>query len=75
MMKNQFKVLGERSGESVKWRRWIWFNIDYSVPPDHVIMLAESAVLKAEIACMALDPSPNFLLMDIDNSTARYALR
>lgn len=75
MMKNQFKVLGERSGESVKWRRWIWFNIDYSVPPDHIITLAESAVLQAEIACVALDPSPNCLLMDIDNSTARYALR
>lgn len=75
MMKNQFKVLGERTGESVKWRRWIWFNVDYSVAPDRVIALAESAVLLAEIPGMALEPAPNCLLMDIDHSSARYALR
>ena len=75
MMKNQFKVLGERTGESVKWRRWIWFNVNYSVAPDRIIALAESAVLLAEIPGIALQPTPNCLLMDIDNSTARYALR
>lgn len=75
MMKNQFKVLGERTGESVKWRRWIWFNVNYSVAPDRVIPLAESAVLLAEIPGIALQPTPNCLLMDIDHSTARYALR
>jgi len=75
MMQNQFKVLGERSGEPAKWRRWIWFNVDYSVAPDQIIELAENAVLLAEIPCMALEPAPNCLLMDIDSSTARYALR
>ena len=75
MMKNQFKVLGERTGESEKWRRWIWFNVDYSVSPDRIIHMAEDAVLRAEIPGMALEPAPNCLLMDIDSSTARYALR
>jgi len=75
MMKNQFKVLGERTGEPVKWRRWIWFNVDYSAAPDRIVQLAESAVNDAEIAAVARNPAPNCLLMDIDGSTARYALR
>lgn len=75
MMKNQFKVLGERAGEPVKWRRWIWFNIDYSVAPDRVIQLVEGAVNDADIAAVATSPVPNCLLMDIDSSTARYTLR
>jgi len=75
MMKNQFKVLGERAGEPVKWRRWIWFNVDYSTAPDRIIQLAESAINDAEIAAVAREPAPNCLLMDIDGSTGRYALR
>jgi CRP-like cAMP-binding protein len=75
MMQNQFKVLGERLGESVKWRRWIWFNIDFGESPDQVIALAEQAIVAASIPGVATDPAPNCLLMDIDNSVGRYALR
>jgi small-conductance mechanosensitive channel/CRP-like cAMP-binding protein len=75
MMKNQFKVLGERTNEAVKWRRWIWFNVDYSAAPDRIIQLAEGAVNDAEITAVARNPAPNCLLMDIDGSTGRYALR
>lgn len=75
MMENEFKVLGERIGESVQWRRWIWFNIDFSVSPNRVISIAERAVTEAEIPCMASEPAPNCLLMDIDHSVGRYAMR
>jgi small-conductance mechanosensitive channel/CRP-like cAMP-binding protein len=75
MMKNQFKVLGERTNEPVEWRRWIWFSVDYSSPPDQIIKLAEQAVNDAGIALVARQPAPNCLLMDIEHSTARYALR
>ncbi|NCF18650.1 MAG: mechanosensitive ion channel [Haliea sp.] len=75
MMKNQFMVLGERTNEEVKWRRWIWFNVDYSASPDRVIQLAEDSVTLANIPDVAGVPRPNCLLMEIDGSTARYALR
>lgn len=75
LMKNQFKILGERRGQAVKWRRWIWFNIDYSVAPDDVINAAEEAIVGADIPGVASDPRPNCLMMDYDDSVARYALR
>jgi small-conductance mechanosensitive channel len=75
MMKNQFKVLGERSGEPVRWRRWVWFYVDYSVPPEQVIELAEDAVNRAMISFVAAEPRPNCLLMDITGSSAKYAMR
>lgn len=75
MMENEFRVLGQRIGEAVKWRRWVWFNVDYSVHPDRVITIAERAVTDAEIPCVASEPAPNCLLMDIEHSVGRYAMR
>ena len=75
MMENEFKVLGQRTGEDVKWRRWVWFNVDYSVHPDRVIAIAERAVTDAEIPCVAEEPAPNCLLMDMEHSVGRYAMR
>lgn len=77
LMKNDFEVLGMRTGQPRKWRRWVWFNLDYSIPPQKVIGLTEKALRSAQIANVASDPMPNCLLMDFDvkTSTARYAVR
>ena len=75
MMKNEFMVLGQRTGQPTKWRRWIWFNIDYSVSPDRVIELAERAVKDADIRFVDQSPPPSCVLMEIDGSVARFALR
>ena len=75
MMQNSFKVLGKRQDEPLQWRRWIWFNIDYNVPPSRVIAVSESAVIAAEIPNIAQLPAPNCLMMSYDTSFGRYALR
>ncbi|MBF0266485.1 MAG: mechanosensitive ion channel [Gammaproteobacteria bacterium] len=75
LMKNQFKVIGKRIGEPKQWRRWIWFNIEYSISPSKVIKVAEKAMETAEIANIASVPKPNCLMMDYNDSVARYALR
>lgn len=75
MMTNSFKVLGERTGEAVQWRRWIRFNIDYKVPPATVIKIAEDTVRTAEIPNLSRTPSPNCLFMNYETSYGYYALR
>jgi small-conductance mechanosensitive channel/CRP-like cAMP-binding protein len=75
LMKNKFLVLGRRQGEPEQWRRWIWFNIDYSVQPSQVIRVVESAIRRASIPGVAREPAPNCVMMDYDDSSGRYALR
>ncbi len=75
LMKNKFLVLGRREGEPVQLRRWIWFNIDYSVPPSQVISVVEKAVRQADIPGVAKEPAANCVMMDFDDSAGRYAMR
>ncbi len=75
LMKTQFQVLGRRGGQPEQWRRWIWFNIDFLVPPHRVITAVEEALRRAQIANVASSPAPNCVMMDFGDSTARYALR
>ncbi|MDH5784140.1 MAG: mechanosensitive ion channel family protein [Chromatiales bacterium] len=75
LMKNKFLVLGRREGQPVQLRRWIWFNIDYSVSPAQVISVAERAVQGAVIPGVATNPTPNCVMMDYGDSAGRYAMR
>jgi small-conductance mechanosensitive channel/CRP-like cAMP-binding protein len=75
LMKNKFLVLGRRGGEPVQWRRWVWFNIDYSAAPSQVIAVVERALEFADIPAVARRPAPNCVMMDFAESTGRYALR
>ncbi len=75
LMKNQFTVLGKRSGMPEQWRRWVRFNISYEVPPERVIQVVEEAMDKSDIAGVAATPRPNCVMLDFDSSSARYALR
>ena len=75
MMRNRFKVLGQRSGEDRKWRRWVWFSVDYSCRPEEVIAWVEAAVSSARIPCVEDSPKPSCVLMEMDGSVGRYALR
>jgi hypothetical protein len=59
----------------VQWRRWIWFNVAYNVPPSRVIEAVNNAVRAADINCVAKQPTAQCLLMDFDASYGRYALR
>ena len=78
VMKNKFSVVGVYGGpkgQTVAWRRWVWFNVDLAHPPHHVIALVERAVLNANIVHVAHNPVPNCLLMEFGHGYARYAMR
>lgn len=75
LMKNKFSVLGQRNGQPIQWRRWVWFNVDLKEPPFRVIQIAETAVRDAEIANVANDPLPNCVLMEFEKNYGRYAVR
>ena len=66
LMKGKFTVLGKRDGNSVPWRRWVWFNVDFSIPPARVIESVETALRAANINNVARTPAPNCVLMDFD---------
>lgn len=75
LMKSKFSVLGKRVGQAELWRRWVWFNVDYNIPPARVIEIIEKAIQSADIQNVAREPRPNCVMMDFDKSSARYAVR
>jgi small-conductance mechanosensitive channel/CRP-like cAMP-binding protein len=75
LMKGKFSVIADKDVGVAGWRRWIWFNIDYSVNPSLVIAAAERAVADAEIANVAHDPVPSCVAMEFSDGSVRYALR
>jgi small-conductance mechanosensitive channel/CRP-like cAMP-binding protein len=68
-------VLGRRSGETPRWRRWIYFQVDYRYTPTTVIDTVLGAIKGRPIANVASEPEPSCVLMDFTDSSARYAVR
>jgi CRP-like cAMP-binding protein len=68
-------VLGRRVGEEPRWRRWVYFNVDYRYAPTQVIELVTRALRARPIEHVAATPEPNCVLMDFQESSARYAVR
>lgn len=75
LMKNKFIVIDPREDGAASWRRWIWFHIDYAVPPSRVIAAAEHAVIDADIGNVAREPAPSCVAADFTPGALRYALR
>ncbi|HJZ84848.1 MAG TPA: mechanosensitive ion channel family protein [Polyangia bacterium] len=75
LVKNQFLILGRRQGAPIQWRRSVWFNVDFRYPPPEVIAAVSDALRAAPIDCVAADPPPQVVLMDLGESYARYAVR
>jgi len=75
LMKGKFSVVADRDLGIAGWRRWIWFNVDYSVSPSAVIAAVEHDVDEAEIANVALMPRPSCVAMEFAPGSVRYALR
>ncbi len=74
-LRNQVVVLGRRTGKPLRWRRWVYFNVDWKHQPSDVIEVVQSAVRGAEIDRVAADPPPNCVLLDMADSYGKYALR
>ncbi len=75
LMKGKFSVLLDPDLGVTSWRRWVWFNVDYHVPPALLMATVERAVAEAEIANVAKSPPPSCLAMDFTSGSVRYALR
>jgi small-conductance mechanosensitive channel len=75
LVKNEVMVLGRRTGEPVKWRRWVYFNVDFRYAPSDVIDAVIASLSEEHIANVAATPAPNCILMDLHDSYARYAVR
>lgn len=75
LMKGEVIVLGRRRHQPVQWRRWVYFNVDFRFQPSDVIAAIEQSLRNAPIEHVARDPLPNCILMGLEESYARYAVR
>lgn len=75
LMKNRFVVLGSRSDGPLRWRRWVWVNVELDAAPARVCEVLRSAVVDARIPHVAQSPDPGAVLMDFVDGAGRYALR
>jgi small-conductance mechanosensitive channel/CRP-like cAMP-binding protein len=75
LVRNQFLVLGQRTGRPLRWRRWVYFNVDFRFVPGDVIAAVTEAARAAPIDRVASDPPPDCLLMEFHESYGRYAVR
>lgn len=75
LVRNQFLVLGRRGFEPELWRRWVYFNVDFRYPPNDVVAAVEEMLLRDPIENVAARPRAHCILMDLADSSARYAVR
>lgn len=75
LIKSPVTVMGLRSGQPVQQRRWVWFNVDFRVPPTEVIRVVTDALVSEPVVGSAVDPPPNVVLMDFKESYCSYAAR
>jgi small-conductance mechanosensitive channel/CRP-like cAMP-binding protein len=75
LIKSQVLIQGQRSGKPLQTRRWVWFNVDFRVPPTDVIRVVTDALNAEPVEGSATDPPPNVVLMDFKESYCTYAAR
>ena len=75
LIKSQVLIQGQRSGEPIQERRWIYFNVDFRVPPTEVITVVTEALVNQPVAGSASEPPPNVVLMEFKESYCSYAAR
>ena len=75
LIKSQVLVMGQRSGQPLQQRRWVYFNVDFRVPPTEVMRVVTDALLAAPVEGSAVEPPPNCVLMDFKESYCLYAVR
>ena len=75
LMKSEVTVLGRRTDQPVQHRQWVYFNVDFRVPPPEVISAVNDALQSIEIECVATDPKPHCIAFDFKESYIQYAVR
>jgi len=75
LAKTKVCVLGRRSGWPLQHRQWVYFHVPLSHAPTHVIEAVETALRAEPIPCVAANPEPHCLLIDIKSGEGTYAAR
>lgn len=75
LIRGQMTVTGQRSGQPTQQRRWIYFNVDFRVPPTEVIRVVTDALVAEPVEGAASEPKPNVVMMDMTESFCHYAAR
>lgn len=75
LMKSQVMIYGQRHGQPLQSRRWIYFNIDFRYTPDEVMGCVNDALQANPIPNVAADPKIHTILMDFKDSYCTYAVR
>lgn len=75
LMKSAVVVLGKRAGRPRRRRTWVYFNVDYRQAPERIIETVREALRDDPVDNVALDPPPDVVLMDYDQSMGSYAAR
>jgi small-conductance mechanosensitive channel/CRP-like cAMP-binding protein len=68
-------VLGRRQGAPRQWRRWVHFNVDLRQSPSEVVRVVTEAIEHLAVPGVAVEPPPDCLFRDVQQSFARYAVR
>jgi CRP-like cAMP-binding protein len=75
LTRSQVVVLGRRTGESPRVRNSVAFSVDFRTPPTQVIDVVLRALAAHPIDNVAANPPVECILVDLDSSAARYAVR
>ena len=75
LMKGKVILLGQREGQPLQRRQWVYFNVDFRFAPTDVINAVETALCAEPIPKVASNPAPHCLLIDFKDSYAAYAAR
>lgn len=73
LMKGKVTIVG---GEDVpQWRRWVYFSLSNTIPPQRVINSVDKALHQTEIPLVSKHPRPQCVLMDFKDGMCVYAVR
>jgi small-conductance mechanosensitive channel/CRP-like cAMP-binding protein len=75
LMKGEVRILGRRTGKPIQHRMWVYFNVDFRVPPADVISVVESTLRLESIPNVAHEPRPDCITTEYKESYIQYAVR
>ena len=75
LMKGEVTVLGRRTDQPVQHRQWVYFNVDFRVPPPDVISAVNDALQSIEIEGISSEPKAHCITTEFKESYIQYAVR
>jgi small-conductance mechanosensitive channel/CRP-like cAMP-binding protein len=75
LMKGEVTVLGRRTDQPIQHRQWVYFNVDFRVPPPDVISAVNDALQSIEIEGIASEPKAHCITTEFKESYIQYAAR